>query len=122
MPKSTRKDTSKKPAVSFWEYFVEVFTEPILLTLAVVMLYNHFKGIWDMSPDFAVFWDRINETTRGNVLVAIVFCLVLVLWMLVVARRIKREFRTGKELKENIKQLTESVEKLAGEIRKDREK
>lgn len=72
MSKAT-KDTSKKPIMPFWEYIVEVVTEPIILAFASFILFTHFKSIWDTSPNFATFWARVNETTRGNVLVASIF-------------------------------------------------
>jgi hypothetical protein len=44
MSKSTHRDTAKKPPMPFWHYFAELVTEPVLLTLAVVLVYDHFKS------------------------------------------------------------------------------
>ncbi len=73
MPKSTHKATSKKPAMSFWEYFAEVVTEPIILAFATFALFDHIKNIWDTSPNFATFWSKFNEPTGSNMLVILVF-------------------------------------------------
>jgi uncharacterized membrane protein YciS (DUF1049 family) len=134
-----RMAQAKKRKLSFGALWGEALTGPVILTIAVVMLYDHFKGIWDISPDIATFWTRINESTRTNVLVAIFFVVALLLWMLVLVSRYTREAQRDKafeellktnsnELKESLKtnseqmgQIAEGIKALAEEIRKDRE-
>ena len=145
-----KKDISRKRKMPFGEFLAEVFTEPVILTIAVVILYDHFKSIWATSPDFATFWFRINESTRGNMLVAVFLFVALILWMVVVMLRLNREAQRDKafeesqkantdrlagllttnndELKEALKtnseqmgQIAQSIETLAEEIRKGRE-
>jgi hypothetical protein len=127
MSKLTQGNNPKKRLLSRWEFFGEVFVEPVFLTLAIVMFYGHFKGVWDKSPDSATFWAYFNTATRDNVLVWSVLTVAVILWILVVGGRINRESQRVKEFRElvrtnneNFGELKESVEKLAEEIRKDR--
>jgi hypothetical protein len=126
MPKSIQGNTSKNSKMSFWEYLAEVVTEPIILAFASFVLFNHINNIWGTSPDFATFWIRLNERTSTNMLVFLGFLSALTIWALVKALRLRREFQKDKELKEmvrtnseDIKQIAESVEKLAMAIKDD---
>jgi len=132
MVESTYKDASDKPVMSLSRYVAEVLTEPILLALAVIILYNHFKSIWDTSPNFATFWSKIAEHTGANMLVAFGFLAVLAIWATVKALRITREFRMHKELeelltanseglKENIKQISEGIRQNSKGIKQSSE-
>jgi len=132
MAKSTHKDASDKPVMSLPRYVAEVVTEPILLAFAVIILYYHFKGIWDTSPNFATFWSRIAEHTGANMLVAFGFLAVLAIWATVKALRITQEFRMHKELdelltangeglKENIKQVSEGIRQNSEGIKQNSE-
>jgi len=117
-----KKAIPKKRKMSFGEFLAEIFAEPVILTIAIVILYDHFKGIWDSSPNFASFWFRINETTRGNVLVGIFVTVALLLWISVVAFRHNREQQRDKELEElqkaNTDKVVKAIRKLTTEIRK----
>ena len=144
----SQKVISRKRKMSFGEFLAEVFAEPVILTIAIVILYDHFKDIWDTSPDFATFWFRINETTGGNLLVVLFVLIAVTLWMAVVILRRNREEQRDKafeelqktntdklvellktnndELKESLKtnseqmrQVAESIKELAMEIRKN---
>lgn len=130
---------TEKRKLSFGALWGEALTGPVILTIAVVILYDHFKSIWVTSPDIATFWTRINESTRANVLVAIFFAVALLLWMVVLVSRYIREEQRDKafgellktnsdELKQSLKtsseqmgQIAESIKALSEEIRKDRE-
>ena len=118
-----KKAISRKRKMSLGEFWAEVFAEPVILTIAIVILYDHFKGIWDTSPDSATFWFRINETTRGNVLVSIFVTIALVLWMSVIILRRNREEQRDKEFEElqrtNTDKVVEAIEKLTVEIREN---
>lgn len=114
----------KRHPMSRWELFAEVFAEPVILTVAVVLSYDHFKGIWETSPDFATFWVRINENTRGNMFVAVFLMIAILLWMAVVISRRVREDRRDREYDElqntNTDKVVAAIEKLAREIRKSK--
>ena len=117
-----RSPLFKRHPMSRWELFAEVFAEPVILTVAVVLSYDHFKGIWDTSPDFATFWVRINENTRGNMFVAVFVTIAILLWMAVVISRRVREDQRDREYDElqntNTDKVVAAIEKLAREIRK----
>ncbi len=102
--------TRRRP--SFGAFLVEVFAEPILLTVAVVMLYDHFKSIWSTSPNIATFWARINESTWANVLIAIFFLIAVLLWMLVLLFRRDREAQRDKAFEESQKANTDKLTQL----------
>lgn len=114
----------KRHPMSRWEFLAEIFAEPVILTVAVVLSYDHFKGIWDTSPDFATFWFRINENTRGNMFVAVFLTIAIVLWMIVVVSRRVREDQRDREYDElqsaNTDKVVAAIEKLAREIRKSK--
>jgi REP element-mobilizing transposase RayT len=116
-----RKVISTKRKLSMREFLAEVFTEPVILTVAIVISYNHLKAIWDTSPDFATFWLRINETTRSNVLVLVFLIVALILWMTVVTSRHMREEERDKAFEElqqtNTDKMVGAIEKLTAEIR-----
>lgn len=107
--------------MSLGEFWAEVFAEPVILTIAIVILYDHIRGIWDTSPDFATFWFRINENTRGNLLVAVFITIALVLWMSVVVSRYNRERQRDKAFEKlqrtNANKVVKAIEKLTVEIR-----
>jgi len=119
-----KKAAPTKRRMSFMEFLAEIFAEPVILTIAIVILYDHFKGIWDTSPDFATFWIRVNESTRGNMLVGIFFTIALIIWITVVASRHNREEQRDKAFEElqktNTDKVVEAIEKLAEAIREDR--
>ena len=118
-----RKRMAKKRGMSLGAFLGEVFAEPVLLTITIVISYEYFKGIWDTSPDFATFWTRINETTRGNMLVGVFLLIALLIWMVVVAARHDREARRDKESEElqkaNTDKVVEAIEKLTAEVREN---
>jgi len=115
-----KKVTPKKRKISLWEFLAEVFAEPVILTIAIVISYDYLKDIWDTSPDFATFWLRINETTRSNMLVLILLIVALILWMTVVTSRHVREQERDKAFEElqktNTDKMVGAIEKLTAEI------
>lgn len=119
-----RMAKAKRRKPTFGQILVEGFTEPIILTVAVVLLYDHFKSIWNTSPDFATFWARINESTRANVLIGIFFLVALLLWMLVLVFRYAREAQRDMVFEElqkaNTNRVVRAIGKLAKEIKKTR--
>jgi len=116
-----KKAVPKKRKISLGEFLAEVFAEPVILTIAVVISYDYLKGIWDTSPDFATFWLRINETTRSNMLVLIFLIVALILWMTVVTSPHVREQERDKAFEElqktNTDKMVGAIEKLTAEIR-----
>jgi methyl-accepting chemotaxis protein len=107
-----RENVSRKRKMPFGEFLAEVFAEPVILTIAVVILYDHLRSIWTTSPNFAAFWFRINENTRGNVLVAVFLCVALVLWMVVIMFRLNREAQRDKAFEELQKANTDQLARL----------
>jgi hypothetical protein len=116
-----KKRISRKRGMSLGEFLGEIFAEPVILTVAIVISYDHFKGIWETSPDLTTFLVRINENSRGNMLIGIVILIALLIWMMVVASRHDRDLRRDKEFEElqktNTDKVVEAIEKLAAEIR-----
>jgi len=113
--------TSAKVKVPFSHYLTEIFAEPVLLTLTVVLLYDHFKTIWELYPTTA-FWNRLfGVTTLGDAIVLTLFIVALIVWALVVIRRLRREAQRDKELSESLAEtadrIIQSIDRLTEEIR-----
>jgi cytochrome c oxidase assembly factor CtaG len=115
MDKSTHKNnTGKWPPMPFWHYFAELVTEPVLLTLAVVLAYNHFTS--------TTVWNRMGELPTGaDMAVLILFFGAFIIWALVVVRRLRRESQKEGELNERFNQIAQSIDRLTDEIKKSRE-
>jgi len=114
MDKSTDKNTAKWPPMPFWHYFAELVTEPVLLTLAVVLAYNHFTS--------TAVWNRMGELPTGaDMAVLILFFGAFIIWGLVVVRRLRRESRKDEELDTKFNQIAQSIDRLTDEIKKSKE-
>jgi ABC-type anion transport system duplicated permease subunit len=116
-----RMAKAKRRKPSFGQILVEGFAEPVILTVAVVLLYDHFKSIWNTSPDIAIFWGRINEYTRTNVLIAIFFLVALFLWIVVLMFRYDQEAQRDKAFEDlqkiNTDKIVNAIKKLTKEIK-----
>jgi hypothetical protein len=116
-----RKPIPTKRGMSLGEFLGEVFAEPVILTVTIVIAYEYFKGIWDASPDFITFLVRISEDTRGNMLIGVVILIALLTWMMVVASRRTREARRDKEIEElqkaNTDRVVDAIKRLTVEVR-----
>jgi cytochrome c oxidase assembly factor CtaG len=114
MDKPNNKETSKRGKMPFWHYFAELVTEPVLLTLAVVLAYDHFKS--------TAIWNRMWEPPTGaDMVVLILFFGAFIIWGLVVARRLSREKQRDNELDGKFNQIAQSIDRLTEEIKKSRE-
>ena len=113
MDKSIQKNITKWPPMPFWHYFAELVTEPVLLTLAVVLAYNHFTS--------TAVWNRLHDLPTGaDMAVIILFFGAFIIWALVVVRRLRRESRRDEELDTKFNQIAQSIDRLTDEIRKSR--
>jgi hypothetical protein len=149
--RKARREAMQKPRrMSFGEFLAEIFAEPVILTIAIIVLYDHLRAIWDTSPNFATFWARIGENTRANMSVAEFVLVALCLWMVVIIIRRNRETERDKAFEqlmnansdkladalrtsnhevteslqtnsERMVQIAESIKALADEMKRDRD-
>lgn len=114
MSKSKNNETSRGHKMPFWHYFAELVTEPVLLTLAIVLAYDHFRS--------TAVWNRMLEPPTGaDMAIILLFLGAFLIWSLVVVRRLNRESQKDKESDGKLNQIAQSIDKLTEEIRKNRE-
>lgn len=126
MSEANNNKTSTKSKIPFSHYLAEVFAEPVLLTLSVVLLYDHFRTIWETAPNSRAFWNRLfGISTLGDMIVLVLFIVALLAWALVVIRRINREAQREKELDkslaENTNRIIQSIDRLTQELSKSKD-
>ncbi len=127
-----------KMATTWWlESIAEVVFDPAFYGYVLVTLYQRVQAISDYAkthPQYG-FWQLLNVDMETHMQYYVVLFIIFIAWMFWKLEKHRKdvlfEKRTGTRLdklnenirqnSEDIKQLTGSIEKLAEEIRKDRE-